>query len=69
MISTIVRVWDKSRNDFVNLVAHISIDADVIARELGDKAFKNKSKSSKAVRGGVMLQVVYPPVDNAGNPR
>lgn len=59
-ISTTVRVWDKARGDFVNLLATIDIDPVIIGAELGDKAFKNKSKASKIARGGVVLKIVTP---------
>lgn len=60
-LNATARVWDKERKDWVNLQATIDIDPAIIAHELGDKAFKNKSKQSKAIRGGVILSLVYLP--------
>lgn len=63
-ISTTVRVWDRSRGDYINLQATITVDPEIVGKELADKAFKNKSRSSKIARGGVVLTLVSPNLTN-----
>lgn len=60
-LKTTVRVWNRERGEFDYMEATIDVDPDKIAKAIGERAFKNKSKQSKAMRGGLILSIVTMP--------
>ena len=52
------RVWDATKKDYVTITVTISVDFDKIADDLAAKAYGNKSKVAKIVRGAVQVRHV-----------
>ena len=55
---TDVRVWDDETRRHITVTLAVTIDWQAVAQELGPNAYRDKSRKSKLLDGGIVGEIV-----------